>query len=341
MLIWTINNNYWKFKFFRIVIKTQSGKINITNGISGQISVSISKDEGSNQSSDFSSLDSRRQDSWARYIDNEYQCFVVDTDSFTYGFIILGGGTYIYQGQGKLWDNDRGALAEEDDLNLSTPGYVIVKAFRCNVQVTLTGGNDNSFDINQNQYVRFARKEGNYILKFSDLKGDEKRYLVTSSRSYYIYNSGSCIDKDSNVLLPLYNENQGSKVTYDDENINKVTQISGGDSSWQQWSSSYSNKTQVSYSSSSTSSSSFMQTSQVNNGYSSNIQTNLENMGSNIGNFTGGMDINGFQGMTGGNMMMTNFNQNNSAFQQMSGMNMQTTNFSSSKTESFSSQKYF
>lgn len=310
------------------VNNTQSdGTINITNGISGKISVSIAKQVGTTQSSDFYPLQPGNSETWTRSADSEFQCYILDTDSFTYGFIVNTGGNYTYQGQGKLWDNHKQMLAEEDDLNLSTPGYVIVKAFKCNVKVSLSGGDNGLYDITQNQYVRFSRKAGNYVLRFIDLQGAEKKYLLTTGRSYYVYNSGSCIDKDSNVVLPLYSGEQssGSVVTYDDENINKVIQTNGCSSSWQQWSSSYSSKTQTSYThTSSSSSSSFQQIS-----------------GGNIANFTGGMDINALQGMTGGNIMLSGFDKNASAFQ-MSGMNMnmQTMNFSSSKTESYSSESY-
>lgn len=297
----------------------------MTNGISGKISVSIGKNEDSNQDSGFFALEAGNTDAWGRYYGDEYQCFILDPDSFTYGFIILGGGNYTYQGQGKLWDNDKNVLAEEDDLNLSTPGFVIVKAFRCNVTVSLSGGNNNTFTINQNQFVRFNRREGNHVLKFNDLAGNEKKYLVTTGRSYYIYNSGSCIDKDSNVVLPLYSEDKESSVVYDDEKINKIIEFNGGSSSWQQWSSSYSNKTHVSYSHTSSThhSSNFQQSSHFSHG--SNIR---------------GLDMNGFQGMTGGKIIVSGFDQN--SFQQFSGgMNVHSTNFSSSTSESFSSQTHF
>jgi hypothetical protein len=307
-----------------IVVQNKNGSINITNGISGQISAAIGINKGSNQSAAFYPIQSGKSETWTRNYNNEYQCFISDPDKFLYGFIVSVGGNYTYQGQGKLWDNHKKILAEEDDLNLSSPGYVIVKAFECNVNVTLTGGNDQTFTINKNEYVRFSRKVGNYVLKFTDLKGLEKKYLVSTGRSYYIYNFGSVIDKDSNIVLPLYSENTNSVVTYDDENINKIVEFNGGSSSWQQWSSSYSSQTQINYSQTTF--------------HSSSIQSNSHfSQGSNFINM-GDLDINEFKGMTGGKIMISGFDENLSSFKQMSGTSTQTKTFSS---ESFSSETHF
>lgn len=238
------------------VLESRDGSISIQNGIREVISVSIGTDNGANnQSNSYVKITSSESNSWPRIFGNEYQIFVTDPDKFTYGFIIVGGGRYTYKGQGKLWDNDRQILAEEDDLNLSTPGFIVVKAFKSNVNVNLTGGANHTYNINPLQFVRFNRAEGTHVLKFFDSKGSERRYLLNTGRSYYIYNSGTCIDKDSNVVLPLYSEDQNAIATYDDDSLNSLLVSSGCMISINQFSSQTSSSKHFQYSHSSSSSS--------------------------------------------------------------------------------------
>jgi len=234
----------------------KDGSISITNGISGTINVSIGVDTEANyQSKAYIQIYSGKSNTFPRICRNGYQIFITDPDKFTYGFIILGGGLYTYKGQGKLWDNERGIYNEEDDENLSTPGNIVVKAFRSNVNVSLSGGANNTYNINENQFVRFSRQQGSHVIRFADSFGVEKVYLLTSGRSYYIYNSGSCIDKDSNVVLPLYKEDDNAMATYDDDSLNSLLVSSGNMHSMSQFSSQSSVQKSFGYSNSSSSSS--------------------------------------------------------------------------------------
>jgi len=119
---------------------------------------------------------------------------------------------YTYEGQGMLRNEDTNSYVESQTEKIK-PNYIMIKALESGVNCAISGLHGQNYRIHELQHVYFARARGEHILHFRNNSSNKLlRFLVQTGRGYFIVDSSKCIDMETNMDLPLY-ENE------DDENV--------------------------------------------------------------------------------------------------------------------------
>jgi hypothetical protein len=151
---------------------------------------------------------------------------------------------YLYKDLNKLIDlDDNNKIIEDNFTKKSREGYIIITAFGKDASVFLKGLIEEEILIRENFYQIFSRPKGNFIIEIIAFNVNRK-YLITSGRSYYVLNSTILIDKDLNIVLPLFTEEKDNNVFYGDMIINKEIRnnYDNGFIGYKIWKENYENK---------------------------------------------------------------------------------------------------
>ena len=131
-----------------------------------------------------------------------YNCFITESDK-CYFYLLNPSTIYCYRGDGILWNENLNKFSESQN-QITKSEYITIKALESPIECAISGLNGAFYKVHEMQDVIFARKEGEYILKFLNSEKQVRKFKVCSGRGYFIINSEKCIDMESNSVLPLF-----------------------------------------------------------------------------------------------------------------------------------------
>jgi hypothetical protein len=133
-----------------------------------------------------------------------------------YFYILNTTHNFTYEGRGLLKDITLNKYVECQTEKIK-PGYIMIKALESGVECAVSGLNGAKYWINDFQHVYFERPDGSYILEFRNSLNKILRFSVKSGRGYFIINSSRCIEMETNLDLPLYENKDNEKLIENEE----------------------------------------------------------------------------------------------------------------------------